>query len=49
MNDLPIPGVGTISIWTLGDLDCINADKQYQIRILGRVLDQIYEIPMDVN
>ena len=46
---IPIPGVGTISIWTSGDLDCINADEQYQIRILGRVLDQIYDIPMDVE
>ena len=46
---IPIPGVGTISIWTSGDLDCINADEQYQIRILGRVLDQIYEIPMDTE
>ena len=32
-----------------GDLDCINADEEYQIRILGRVLDQIYEIPMDIE
>ena len=46
---IPIPDVGTISIWTSGDLDCINADEQYQIRILGRVLDQIYDIPMDVK
>ena len=32
-----------------GELDCINADEQYQICILGRVLDQIYDIPMDVE
>ena len=50
-NEQPIPiqGVGQISIWTSRDLDCINADEQYQIRILGRVLDQIYDIPMDVE
>ena len=46
---IPIPGVGQISIWTSGDLDCINADEQYHIHILGRVLDQIYDIPMDVE
>ena len=46
---IPIPGVGTISIGMSGDLDCINTDEQYQIQILGRVLDQIYEIPMDVE
>ena len=46
---IPIPGVGQISIWTSGNLDCINADEQYQICILGRVLDQIYDIPMDVE
>ena len=36
-------------MWTSGNLDCINADEQYQICILGRVLDQIYDIPMDVE
>ena len=48
-SPIPIPGVGTISIWTSGDLDSINADKQYYIHILGRVLDQIYDIPMDIE
>ena len=50
-NEQPIsiPGIGQISIWTSGDLDCINADEQYHISILGRVLDQIYDIPMDVE
>ena len=38
-----------MSIWTSKDLDCINADEQYHICILGRVLDQIYDIPMDVK
>ena len=46
---IPIPGVGQISIWTSGDLDFINADEQYHICILGRVLDQMYDIPMDVE
>ena len=29
------------------DLDTINPDQHYHMRILGRVLDQIYDILMD--
>ena len=38
---IPLPGVGTLSLWTSSDLDTFNHDQHYHVRILGRVLDQI--------
>ena len=48
-NGKPInlPSVGTVSLWSSSDLDCIDNQQQYTICILGRVLDQIYDIPID--
>ena len=43
-----LPNLGRVSIWSSSDLFEINTTEQYQIRILGRVLDQIYDIPIDV-
>ena len=42
-----LPNLGRVSIWSSSDLFEINTTEQYQIRILGRVLDQIYDIPVD--
>ena len=44
---LRLPNLGRVSCWLSSDLFVINSVEQYQIRILGRVLDQIYEIPVD--
>ena len=43
-----LPNLGRVSIWSSSDLFEINTTEQYQIRILGSVLDQIYDIPVDV-
>ena len=42
-----LPNLGRVSIWSSSDLFKVNTAEQYQIRILGRVLDQIYDIPVD--
>ena len=42
-----LPNLGRVSCWSSSDLFVINSAEQYQIRILGWVLDQIYEIPVD--
>ena len=42
-----LPNLGRVSIWSSSDLFEVNSVEQYQIRILGRVLDQIYDIPVD--
>ena len=42
-----LPNLGRVSIWSSSDLFEVNTAEQYQIRILGRVLDQIYDIPID--
>ena len=42
-----LPNLGRVSIWSSSDLFEVNTAEQYQIRILGRVLDQIYDIPVD--
>ena len=44
---LRLPNLGRVSCWSSSDLFVINSAEQYQICILGRVLDQIYEIPID--
>ena len=42
-----LPNLDRVSCWSSSDLFKINRTEQYQIRILGRVLDQIYDIPID--
>ena len=44
-----LPAVGTVSLWSASDLLEVNLQEQYTIRILGRVLDQIYDIPVDTE
>ena len=44
-----IPTVGTVSLWSSSELDVIDSQQQYTIRLLGRVLDQIYDIPIDIE
>ena len=44
---LRLPNLGQVSCWSSSDLFKINSAEQYQIHILGRVLDQIYNIPLD--
>ena len=50
-NDHPIrlPTVGSVSMWSSSDLESIESTEQYTVHILGRVLDQLYEIPMSVE
>ena len=44
---LHLPNLGRVLCWSSSDLFEINSAEQYQIRILGRVLDQIYDILID--
>ena len=44
---ITLPNLGRVSLWSSSDLFEINTNEQYHIRILGRVLDQIYDIPID--
>ena len=44
---LRLPNLGRVSCWSSSDLFEINSAEQYQIRILGQVLDQIYDILLD--
>ena len=44
---LRLPNLGWVSCWSSSDLFKINSAEQYQIHILGRVLDQIYDILLD--
>ena len=46
---LRLPNLGRVSSWSSSDLFVINSAEQYQIHILGWVLDQIYCIPVDPN
>ena len=42
---IQLPKKGSISIWTPNKIKSITPDEPYVIRILGRVLDQIMELP----
>ena len=49
-NRIPInmPTTGAVFIWTSSDLDHIDSEhQQYTVTIMGRVLDMIYQIPLD--
>ena len=48
-NALRILALGQVSISSSSDLFEINNTEHYHIRILGWVLDQIYDIPVDPN
>ena len=44
---ITLPNLGRVLLWSSSDLFEINTTEQYHIRILGCVLDQIYDIPID--
>ena len=44
-----LPSIGQVSFWSSSDLFKINNTEEYHIHILRRVLDQIYDIPVDPN
>ena len=44
---LHLPNLGRVSCWSSSNLFEINSAEQYHICILGRVLDQIYDITID--
>ena len=44
---LRLPNLGWVPCWSSSNLFKINSAEQYQIHILGQVLDQIYDIPLD--
>ena len=44
---LHLPNLGRVLCWFSSDLFEINSAEQYQICILGQVLNKIYDIPID--
>ena len=40
-----MPTRGSVSVWTPTDLKSINPLEPYEIRILGRVLDLVMQLP----
>ena len=50
-NIIKLPALGKISLWSTNDLQSIEANILYQIRVYGRVLDLVIplEIKDDVN
>ena len=50
-NIIKLPALGKISLWSTNDLESIETNIPYQIRVYGRVLDLVIplEIKDDVN
>ena len=46
-NVIKLPALGTISIWAISDLENIETNMPYQIKVFGRVLALIQ--PLDVK
>ena len=46
-NIIKLPALGKISLWSTNDLESIEANIPYQIRVYGRVLDLI--IPLEIK
>ena len=46
-NIIKLPALGKISLWSTNDLESIEANIPYQIRVYGRVLDLV--IPLEVK
>ena len=44
---LHLPNLDRVLCWSLSNLFDINSTEQYHILILGRVLNQIYDIAID--
>ena len=47
LNIVPLPASATVSAWTPNSLTSIQTDIPYNIKIFGRVLDMVMEIPVD--
>ena len=50
-NIIKLPTLGKVSLWSTNDLQSIETNIPYQIRVYGRVLDLVIplEIKDDVN
>ena len=46
---IPLPRRGAVSVWTPSSINRIDPEAHYNIRILGRILDHIFEIPLAVH
>ena len=46
-NIIKLPALGKISIWSTNDLESIETNIPYQIRVYGRVLDLV--IPLEIK
>ena len=46
-NIIKLPGLGKISLWSMNDLQSIETNIPYQIRVYGRVLDLV--IPLEIK
>ena len=46
-NIIKLPALGKISLWSTNDLESIEANIPYQIRVYGRVLDLV--IPLEIQ
>ena len=46
-NIIKLPTLGKISLWSTNDLESIETNIPYQIRVYGRVLDLV--IPLEIK
>ena len=46
-NIIKLPTLGKISLWSMNDLESIETNIPYQIRVYGRVLDLV--IPLEIK
>ena len=46
-NIIKLPALGKISFWSTNDLESIETNMPYQIRVYGRVLDLV--IPLEIK
>ena len=46
-NIIKLPALGKISLWSMIDLESIETNIPYQIRVYGRVLDLV--IPLEIK
>ena len=51
LNIMKLPAIGKVSVWATNDLESIDSNVPYQVRVYRRVLDLItpLEIKDDVN
>ena len=46
MKEIPLPRSAWVSVFTERELDEIHHNRQYSVKLFGRILDQIMEIPI---